>query len=280
MSMKKLVLSTVLCVGAGIATLTSATYAGHDLVNSQNVSSLTKEASEETEAFQTISVEVRVAGTLGNELLKKVSQWRYVKELIVTGELNQSDMKIFSRLTELIKLDLSGTNITTIGGCDGLIKLSQVILPSTVTIVESYAFQGCCSLTSVNLPNAIILEEFSFEGCISLTSIDIPKVEEIGYSTFENCVKLSKIDLANVKVLKSSSFKCCSSLNEVKIPEGVTEIPYGCFFSCSSLKNVSFPSTLKSIDSSAFVNTALTELLLTEGLVYINFNSSINPIYR
>lgn len=269
MNMKKLLLSAVLCVVTGIATLASVSYAGHDFINSQDASSLTKEASEETEAFQTISVEVRVAGTLGNELLKKVSQWSYVKELIVTGELNQSDMKIFSRLTELIKLDLSGTNITTIGGCNGLIKLSQVILPSTVTIVESYAFTGCCSLTSVNLPNAIILEESSFEGCISLTSIDIPKVEEIGYSTFENCVKLSKIYLANVKVLENYSFKCCSSLNEVKIPEGITEIPYECFFSCSSLKNVSFPSTLKSIETNAFVNTALTELLLPEGLVYI-----------
>ena len=89
---------------------------------------------------QSYTISVNTAGTLAYKLLEVVNQWTDVDELTISGHLNAEDMKYFYRMTQLRKLDLSQTDISSIGGCSGLTELIEVILPSTVNTVEDYAF--------------------------------------------------------------------------------------------------------------------------------------------
>ena len=63
-----------------------------------------------------------------------------------------------SGITKVVDLG----SVTTINGADGqggtfsgCTDLTEVVLPSTVTNIGSYAFQGCTSLTTINFPSSI-----------------------------------------------------------------------------------------------------------------------------
>ena len=83
-----------------------------------------------------------------------------------------------------------------------------VNIPSTVKyngttyIVKSigdYAFYGCSSLTSIEIPNSVkSIDYCAFSDCSDLTSIEIPNsVTSIGYSVFSRCSGLTSVTIPN-----------------------------------------------------------------------------------
>ena len=62
-----------------------------------------------------------------------------------------------------------------------------------MTSIEQYVFDGCSSLTSINIPNSVTsIGESAFSWCRSLPSIAIPSsVTEIGDGAFYNCSSLT-----------------------------------------------------------------------------------------
>ena len=66
----------------------------------------------------------------------------------------------------------------------------------------------------------------AFEGCSSLTSINIPKaVKSIENATFANCSKLTSVNIHEaVTKIGATAFQGCSALASINIPNSVTEI--------------------------------------------------------
>ena len=93
--------------------------------------------------------------------------------------------------------------------------IKEYVISSSVTSVESYAFEGCNSLESVNIPEGVTsIGSQAFSGCSSLESIDIP---------------------SSVTSIGNYAFSECSSLESITIPEGVTSIEDDAFNKCAKL---------------------------------------------
>ena len=66
-------------------------------------------------------------------------------------------------------------------------EITSIEIPSNVTTLGNYVFQGCSGLTSLNLPAAITeISEGAFKGCSGLTSIYVyaEKVPKMGSAVF------------------------------------------------------------------------------------------------
>lgn len=115
------------------------------------------------------------AGTFEEVMSHAAGDWTQVSELTVSGHLNKVDMACLARLTNLAKLDLSQTDIKSIGGCQRLSQLHTVILPDTVEVIEEYAFFVCGSLATIKLPRTLkVIAKHAF----SETSLKVAAVPE------------------------------------------------------------------------------------------------------
>ena len=68
-----------------------------------------------------------------------------------------------------------------------------IIIPNSVTNIDSRAFYNCTSLTSINIPNSVTsIGSGTFDCCTSLKSINIPNsVTSISDYAFNNCTNLT-----------------------------------------------------------------------------------------
>ncbi|MCH5155763.1 MAG: leucine-rich repeat domain-containing protein [Clostridiales bacterium] len=91
--------------------------------------------------------------------------------------------------------------------------IKKVLLPSTVTAIESNAFDRCTALTSI-----------VFYG-------GDPQLTRVEYGAFYGCAALADITLpSTLKTIGNIAFSDCVGLDDIVIPESVTEIGYRAFY--------------------------------------------------
>ena len=109
-------------------------------------------------------------------------------------------------------------------------------------------------VTKANLTTATKISNYAFTGCTSLTSINIPdSVTSIGGGAFSDCTSLTSINIPDgVTSIGDSAFDGCSSLTSINIPDGETSIGWRTFCGCSSLTSINIPNSVTSIGDDAF----------------------------
>ncbi|MGN0474524.1 MAG: leucine-rich repeat protein [Acutalibacteraceae bacterium] len=145
-------------------------------------------------------------------------------------------------------------NMTVIIWCAAN-KNGTYVVPSSVTKIEEFAFDGCSSLTSITIPHSVTeIGQYAFAECTSLSSITISdSVTHIGEFAFSNCGSLKAITIPNsVSKIDSFTFSGCESLKAITIPDGVTEIGRFAFSECGSLKAITIPESVTEIGENAF----------------------------
>ena len=244
---------------------------------------------------------VETAGTL-YELLGTYE----VRKLKLSGYINGTDIATMRKMP-LIELDLSNVNIVgggtyeiifsdrtpsreTFSTTDNIFpiyfyykksSLQSIILPKSVTKIDSSAFNECTGLTSVEIPNSVTeISSSVFEGCTRLTFVKIPNsVTKIGDTAFSGCRELTSVEIPNsVTEIGSSVFSGCTGLTSVEIPNSVTEIGYYAFSGCTGLTSVEIPNSVTEIGYYAFKNcTRLTSITIPSKVTSLITHSNYYP---
>ncbi len=175
-------------------------------------------------------------------------------------------------------------------------KITDLMIPDSVTSIGDYAFFDCTSLTSVTIGNSVTsigyeafsgctglksvimgnsvtsIGDYAFYGCTRLTSVTIPNsVTSIGKLAFYKCTGLTSVTIGNsVTSIESSVFEGCTGLTSITIPNSVTSIGYEAFYGCTGLTSVTIGNSVTSIGSSAFsVCTGLTSVTIPNSVTSI-----------
>ena len=131
--------------------------------------------------------------------------------------------------------------------------MHTVILPSTVTIIDTAAFYGS-TVEHIAMPNVTHILYGAFAGA-PLSSVDIPEcIVEIGDLAFTGNDSLRQVDIpSSITVLRRSVFAFCDNLSVVNLPEHLVSIEDMAFYGCPQLKIITIPSEVAYIGTEAFI---------------------------
>ena len=202
------------------------------------------------------------AGLFNADTGELIYSWDKLLELgnmidVNNGALSRRDFTIPDNIANVklvITDDGTVTNITVI---QGIPKLKEIILPSTVTSISNYGLAGNSGLISVKMPNVnseVTIGDSSFSSCNNLTNVEIHgNVNSIGQNAFAGCSSLSSFEVSgNVTSIGRSAFQNLENLTNVKILDGSTTIDEWAFNGCTKLTNVQLSKNTISIGELAF----------------------------
>lgn len=162
-------------------------------------------------------------------------------------------------------------------GFTGVVKL-----PSGVTEIGDYAFNGCSKVTEIKLNRSIRkIGKWAFAWCESLTTITIPQLtHSIGDYAFKNCSLLTEVifksqDGKGVIKLGNYVFEFCEKLNHVVLPETLKKIGAYAFANCVSLAQIDLPQNLTNLGCGVFRNSGIENIVLPTNAEFdsIEFNT-------
>ena len=141
--------------------------------------------------------------------------------------------------------------------------LENIIIPSSVTEIGSFAFRNCAKLFSLNMGKKITkVGDYAFWGCNNLETITFEDNDEmvmgsdgkkhlysleIRDNAFRDCSSLMNVTLSkNLKILGSQVFYACESLENLSLPEGLERIGYS-FIAGTGITSLTIPTTVSTI---------------------------------
>ncbi len=180
-------------------------------------------------------------------------------------------------------------------------SIRQLKIESGVTVIGNNAFNNCTVLESVSFPDTLMYIGWSaFFHCYALTEVKIPAsvtwiaddafaycsgvqqyiVEEgnpayrvsigglttLDYTTFivypSGSTQYTGVRLSiYTKTINNYAFAYASSLQDIKLPAGITSIPFAAFYACTGLREVFIPASVTEIAAYAFAEcSALTDI--------------------
>ena len=208
-------------------------------------------------------IEMAKAGTLGDLVLDLVENFSDVKGITVTGPMNSYDMANIARMTNLVDLDLTDAQITSIEGSQFYNNdvLQTVRLPKTLTYLGYEAFYDCDALTSVTIAG-------------NITS------NNMGTYCFYSCDKLEEAIIEEgITTISNYMFQNCYRLSKLALPLSLTSINYEAFYNCYSLASIPLPGKLQTIGNYAFYRDSKDGYRYNYQGYYYDENGNYREIY-
>ena len=228
--------------------------------------------------LEDIGVDITNNASNGNKINSKLT-----KDKIAYNSLT---LIMSSKIKEIHKSALSAQSTG---------KISKVVIPDSVTTLQTQAFHRCSGLETLIIGNSVkelpvelareshqlkeiiignsveIINNNAFRQT-SLTSIEMPNsVKTIGRTAFADCTSLESATLSNsLTAIGIGTFSNCDSLKSITIPDSVTNIDENTFYNCKSLSSVTLGNSVKTIGNKAFnLCSSLDAITLPESVTKI-----------
>ena len=211
-------------------------------------------------------------------------------ELIIPSEVNGNVITSISKL-------MSGCS--SYAGAFESLNLRKIIIPSTVTTIEDFAFREN-QLTSITIPNSVTTIGQSAFRENQLTSVIVPNsITSIGSSAFNNNqlpdnqafiykrngdgsedettivsyggANKNPVIPNNVTTISGGSF-ATNQLTSVTIPDNVTTIGAWAFGN-NQLTSITIPNGITTIEDNVFHSNKLTSVIIPEGITKIGYSA-------
>ena len=245
-------------------------------------------------------------------IISSVNLSAYAEESATSGKCGENVYWSYDKGSKTLTISGTGEmynnfdNVPWGGYCTDILTVK---IETGITTIKDYAFDGCRSLTSINvasgnlnysskdgvlfnknksiliqypignqrteytIPNSVTtIGDGAFSWCSSLTSVKIPNsVTTIGVCAFFDCSSLTSVTIpSSVTTIGNGAFEYCSSLTSVTIPNSVTTIEDYAFSWCSSLRSVTIPDSVTTIGDRAFYDcSSLTSVTIGNSVTKI-----------
>lgn len=182
-------------------------------------------------------------------------------------------------------------------------QYSSIILPDSLTMIDSHAFMDCYNLKEIVIPEGVTeICTGAFVFCEQLESVQLPlSLNKVGYGIFGSCNSLKTIMISpdhpayemidlllvdkrkkeivnaltsvparyeipeGIKGIAGTAFTGCENLTELIVPEGVTSIGHNVFMLCPNLRKIALPASVEEIGWNAFPTSGQVVIVAPEG---------------
>ena len=202
--------------------------------------------------------------TVGNSMFMDCTS---LTSVVLPSTVEKIDKQAFRGCTNLTSVTFSDS-IKTIGEAAFYgTGITSATIPAGVTSIGKNSFYNCTNLASVTLNDSLeTIGEAAFYKS-GLTSVTIPaSVTSIGNSAFCNCKSLATVEFKAgcAATFGSSAFMGTSALTSLTLSEGITAIPYQCFWQSGAIDKVVLPDSVKTLAGRAFSSTGIKEFVISE----------------
>lgn len=155
-------------------------------------------------------------------------------------------------------------------------SIENVIITGDVISIDAYAFSGCESIVTIELPSTVkSMGAYAFEGCSSLKEVRILDLAAwLGISFANYCanpltyagslyetkvvdekteyVLIDKLNLGGIEKVNPYAFYGATSLKSIVVGDGVKTVGNDAFYGCDNVCAVAIAATVESVGARAF----------------------------
>ncbi len=169
-------------------------------------------------------------------------------------------------------------------------KITDMVIPNTVTEIKPFTFYNCSGLTSLTIPdNVTTISNESFYGCSGLQSVTVgSSLVSVGNNAFYGCNSLNAVYITDLEQWCDIQFSNQQSnplyyghnlyvnnvCSDITTPSTVTQLKQYVFTGLAN--NVTIPGSVTEIGSYAFADGKLSAAVLQEGVRIIRANAFSN----
>lgn len=225
-----------------------------------------------------ISVNLLEPGSLGTEVLYNVDRIQDVRSLKIKGKMNNEDWAKLYMMTNLMSLDLSEVEMTSLP--DNAFgyresswlrarfdELNVLKLPSQLVSIGEYALTNS-RIEDLDIPSTVTtIGEYAFSDSY-IRNLNLANVTNIPEYICADCPLLGNITLSDrlVSVGRGAFSRDFSIIPQtIKFPSTFTTAGEDAFQGCSNL-NFRFPANNLELGREAFYGTAIDSLILKKGV--------------
>ena len=140
----------------------------------------------------------------------------------------------------------------------------NTVIPDDITAIGSYSYAGCKGLDRIVIPPSVtVIKKYAFCEC-DVRHMTIPgTVKVVEQGAFDFCGWVEDVYIEDgVEQLGRELFRLCVAMKSLRLPNTITEIPYGMLWQCDSLLELIIPNSVTKVNSYAAYDCPLVKRIV------------------